>query len=318
MLLRAAVVVVAATVLVLLVTTRRTDDDEHTSCTRLAVPAYVEPAELVRAGDGEATTVMILNPADGPDVERDEELVPAVRAVRGDGVLVLGYIATGYGAIAVDEVVAQARRYERWYGVDGIFLDEVSSEAADLAHYDGMAASLRAEGVSTVAINPGVYPDPGYLDVADLVVTFEGTAQEYRDLERPTGIGAFAGEWLSSTPRHGGRRSMPSHWRTGAASRTSTPPIAPVPGTRGTRCHRGSRRSPQRRSPPADHSAFEHQLAAGRHPNPRHPLARVDGAVGTRHRDLELDRGPNVELARFEPPLDGAVGDGRRPDGESP
>ncbi|HEX4905837.1 MAG TPA: spherulation-specific family 4 protein [Acidimicrobiales bacterium] len=195
MLLRAAVVVVAATVIVLLVTTRRTDDAEHTSCTRLAVPAYVEPAELVRAGDDEATTVVILNPADGPDVERDEELVPAVRAVRGDGVLVLGYVATGYGAISVDEVVAQARRYERWYGVDGIFLDEVSSEAADLAHYDGMTASLRADGMSTVAINPGVYPDRGYLDVADLVVTFEGTAQEYLELERPAEIGAFAGEW---------------------------------------------------------------------------------------------------------------------------
>lgn len=42
-----------------------------------------------------------------------------------------------------------------------------------------LVRSLRSLGASTVVLNPGVHPDPGYLRLADLVVTFEGDWSTY-------------------------------------------------------------------------------------------------------------------------------------------
>jgi hypothetical protein len=159
------------------------DAPAATGCIRLAVPAYVRPTQLVRAAAGGDTDVIVVNPANGPDVERDDDLAIAVDRVRGDGVTVLGYVATGYGRADAPGVLELAQRYERWYGVDGIFLDEVSSGRDDLGRYRAIIAALRASGVATIALNPGVRPDAGYLALGDIVVTFEGTAREYRDLE---------------------------------------------------------------------------------------------------------------------------------------
>ena len=47
----------------------------------------------------------------------------------------LGYVPTGYGARPLADVLADVRRYLAWYGVDGIFFDEASSDAALLPYY---------------------------------------------------------------------------------------------------------------------------------------------------------------------------------------
>jgi hypothetical protein len=194
-LVRVAVALLVAVAGVVVLTTRHTDEHRDSSCVRLAIPAYVPPADFVAAAAGGEAGVLVLNPGDGPDIERDDALAVAVEQVQAEGVVVLGYVLTGYGAADVDTVVAQASRYARWYAVDGIFLDEVASERADLAHYERMASALRAAGFGTIAMNPGLYPDPGYAGAADLLVTFEGTADDYRALDRPPGFEPVAGEW---------------------------------------------------------------------------------------------------------------------------
>ena len=40
----------------------------------------------------------------------------------------LGYVATTFGARPAADVEADAARYRDWYGVDGIFLDEVADD----------------------------------------------------------------------------------------------------------------------------------------------------------------------------------------------
>lgn len=195
MLVRVAIALVIAVAGVVVLTTRHTGEHRESSCVRLAVPAYVPPDDFETAAAEGESGIVVLNPGDGPDIERDDALAAAVEQVQAEGVVVLGYVLTGYGAAEVDTVVAQADRYARWYAVDGIFLDEVASERADLAHYERMASALRAAGFGTIAMNPGVYPDPGYADAADLLVTFEGTAAEYRALDRPAGFESTTGEW---------------------------------------------------------------------------------------------------------------------------
>jgi hypothetical protein len=150
------------------------------SCLRLGVPAYVGPADLERLGTEPAVRYVVLNPSNGPDVERDDGLADAVAGVQREGPRVLGYVHTSYGARPIGEVIADIDRYRRWYGVDGIFIDEVSDTAAGLPYVRLLAEFIRQRSGDVVALNPGVYPDPTYYRLADIVVTFEDTWARYR------------------------------------------------------------------------------------------------------------------------------------------
>lgn len=149
------------------------------------VPAYVPSSSpvwrvLTRSPRGVAT--VIINPQNGPDGARRPALAARVDALRRAGITTLGYIATNFGRRRAALVEADMRRYRRWYGVDGYFLDEASTERADLPYYRLLR---RAADRRTVMLNPGAVPDPGYLSAADQIVTFEGTAAAYRDARFP-------------------------------------------------------------------------------------------------------------------------------------
>jgi hypothetical protein len=154
------------------------------SCVHLGVPAYVGPADLARLGGEPAVRYVVLNPANGPDVERDEALAEAVAGVQAEGPRVLGYVHTSYGARPLAEVEADIDRYRLWYGVDGIFVDEVADTTGDLPYYRRLTAAIRARSGDVVALNPGVYPARAYYRLADVVVTFEDTWARYRRPQR--------------------------------------------------------------------------------------------------------------------------------------
>ncbi|WP_344960491.1 spherulation-specific family 4 protein [Streptomyces thioluteus] len=79
------------------------------------------------------------------------------------------------GARPFRSAVADLRRHRRWYDVDGVFYDRAATEALLLPRYRRLALVSRALGARTVVLNPGTHPDPGYAEVADLLVTFEGS-----------------------------------------------------------------------------------------------------------------------------------------------
>jgi len=71
------------------------------------------------------------------------------------------------------DVVAEAAAYRRRYGVGAVFADQVTSDAAHLGYYRELADRLPP---GRLVLNPGTVPHAGYLELADVVVTFEGTA----------------------------------------------------------------------------------------------------------------------------------------------
>ncbi|RAG82345.1 hypothetical protein DN069_28190 [Streptacidiphilus pinicola] len=149
---------------------------------RLLVPAYFHPEAdpaswaVLRAAAPRLTAVVI-NPASGPGPAPD----PAYATVRAglSATRVLGYVDTDYGRRPHAEVVAEIARHREWYAVDGVFLDQTPDGSAALAHYARLTVAARSLGAAYVALNPGLPPDPAYLDVADLVVTFEGPWSAY-------------------------------------------------------------------------------------------------------------------------------------------
>jgi hypothetical protein len=152
------------------------------ACPRLLVPSYFAP------GDGQwqqavaqlpAGAQLILNPASGPGAARDEVQAAKVAQARRRGLVVLGYVATGYGARDPLAVQADVERYRAWYGLQGFFIDEAPSGRERLGYYERLRSYIRGRARGPVVLNPGTPPDPGYLNVSDELVTFEGPLSSY-------------------------------------------------------------------------------------------------------------------------------------------
>jgi hypothetical protein len=154
------------------------------SCHGALIPAYAGPDANGRlaAGPGRGRMV-IVNPASGPGTAAQPAFARAIAAERRAGSTILGYVHTGYATRDPAQVRADVQRYRAWYGVRGVFLDEVTHDDAHLPYYRSLTAPLRAEG-ERVVLNPGLVPAPGYFDIADVVVTFEGAASGYADALR--------------------------------------------------------------------------------------------------------------------------------------
>ncbi|WP_214109301.1 spherulation-specific family 4 protein [Acrocarpospora catenulata] len=151
------------------------------------VPAYFHPVAQESAWRRLAArppSTIILNIAGGPGTTRDPDFAHVLKPLHAAGVEVLGYIDTAYGARPVRELVADALRYRSWYGTSGTFLDQVSSGGDRLSHYRVATTALRPQG--RLILNPGVYPDPDYTSLGDLLVTFEGPWTSYRSVRPPS------------------------------------------------------------------------------------------------------------------------------------
>jgi hypothetical protein len=158
------------------------------------IPAYGGPDALERLADPGRRRIVIVNPAGGPGSAAQPGYRRAIEAQLRAGADVVGYVPTGYATRDEAAVLADIRRYRAWYGIGGVFIDEVGHTSAQLPYYRSITAPLRAAG-STVVLNPGMVPARGYFDIADVIVTFEGPVDDY--------AGAVHGMpgWVRALPR---------------------------------------------------------------------------------------------------------------------
>jgi len=157
---------------------------------RLALPAYFDPireattwTRVTAAAD--AVQVVILNPSNGPGPARRECYAALSGRLLAAGIRRIGYVNTDYGTRRRADVRHECAAFREWYGVDGIFLDQAGSSLTSLRIYEEYVGDARSLGCHTIVLNPGVYPHPAYLDLADLVVVFEGDHQMHRTLQVP-------------------------------------------------------------------------------------------------------------------------------------
>ncbi len=164
----------------------------------IAIPSYFYPdsggADSLwdRTDEGApAVSLAVVNPASGPGETRDPAYAAQVQKSQAAGLTVLGYVSTGYANTSdtnpdrtVAAVEADIDKFYDWYGVDGIFLDEASTDCQYAAppdsYYDELYQHVKAKGVeAVVAINPGIQTNECYMSVSDIVVNFEGSHQKY-------------------------------------------------------------------------------------------------------------------------------------------
>jgi hypothetical protein len=149
--------------------------------------------------------MVIINPDSGPGAHADPAYTLQVaRAHAASSTLsVLGYVHTSYGRRAMADVRADVAAFFDWYDVDGIFVDEVSSDAAAVSYYASVAAFIRGQRAPAVAergaatargagsgaaaplvvLNPGTNLDVAFEPHFDVVMSFEGPLADYAHFE---------------------------------------------------------------------------------------------------------------------------------------
>ncbi|MEQ1666901.1 MAG: spherulation-specific family 4 protein [Sulfuriferula sp.] len=154
------------------------------------VPAYFDPTSNPNAWNTLTSTASkiplsaIMNPNSGPGSAQDTSYLNATNNLRIAGGHVLGYVATSYGARPIGDVMADVNKYIAWYPVDGIFLDEMTSDAnsSHYSYYQSIYNQIKALNVNYRIIgNPGTNTQETYLTTptADALVIFENTAKSY-------------------------------------------------------------------------------------------------------------------------------------------
>jgi hypothetical protein len=159
------------------------------SCQRTFVPSFPYAAAFwTKAFDSRpAPGVMLLDvTGTGAGSAPVAHFQMLVRQAHRHGVEVLGYSSTERAQRPVAAVEADARNYRAWYRTDGMFLDLATTDRGNLPYYRKLAAYIRRVNPRAVIwLNPGSYPDQAYLQVASVVVVFEGPYASYRGLQVP-------------------------------------------------------------------------------------------------------------------------------------
>lgn len=148
------------------------------------VPAYFHPdqdKDAWRRLLAVPPRMVVINPADGPGLTKDPAYLSPVARLLAAGTEVLGYVYTDFGLREVAEIRADMRRYRDWYGMRGVFLDQTAADEERLDHYREIVDGVRG----AIVLNPGVYPDPRYAALADVLVTFDGPLAAYHAVSEP-------------------------------------------------------------------------------------------------------------------------------------
>lgn len=164
---------------------------------RVAVPAYFWPGthwdRLLSPATATAVSLVVLNPESGPGRSRETGFVNVVGRARANGQSVVGYVDTAYGSRSVEVVTDEINRFYDWYGVDGIFFDQVSERCDRASYYGALAGHVNTKpGATLNVINPGMNTNECYASFTDVIVNFEGTPAMY--------AGWSAASWVRQYP----------------------------------------------------------------------------------------------------------------------
>jgi hypothetical protein len=135
------------------------------------VPLYTYPSDpswgaIVTAHLGHPTVriVAIVNPDSGPGAAKLGAFTTGIAKLVAAGIDVIGYVATGYAGKSVASVEGEIDAWHAFYPqVGGIFFDEQSAEAADVAYYRTLSQYAKAHGLAYTVGNPGADTSEAYV-----------------------------------------------------------------------------------------------------------------------------------------------------------
>jgi len=143
------------------------------------IPLYTYPGSTwtnviaVENANPGVPIVAIINPNSGPGGSMDPNYVSGILSLQAAGVVVIGYVPTGYGSRSISEVESMVNDYKSWYPVTGIFFDEMSNVAGYEGYYSTLNAYANSLGLTYTVGNPGADTIPSYVGTVDTIVIYE-------------------------------------------------------------------------------------------------------------------------------------------------
>jgi len=118
--------------------------------------------------------VAIVNPNNGPGGSIDSSYTSGIARLTAAGVQVIGYVATGYTANSPASVKADIDRWKAFYPtLTGIFFDEQSNKASDVAYYRDLSQYAKSKGLSFTVGNPGTDTAESFVGALDMMLIYE-------------------------------------------------------------------------------------------------------------------------------------------------
>jgi len=108
---------------------------------------------------------------------------------------VVGYVYTDYGSRSLAAAESDIDHYYSWYpDINGIFLDQASTNCANESYYAALNSYVKAKGGRGLTVlNPGTQTNQCYEPAADVLLTFEGSDSQY--------VNSYsAPSWVASYP----------------------------------------------------------------------------------------------------------------------
>ena len=164
--------------------------------TRLGVPAYQDPGSAQwtawAAAGAKAVGIMIVNLNNGDDETYYPSVDRAIRATRKQGIIVIGYTYTGYGARDPKIIRRKIDAVYRNYLVDGMFFDEAPTDcnasnsflSTQFLYYEALTNYVREKaGARITVLNPGTYsPSDCWMGITNILMNWEDPGlANYRD-----------------------------------------------------------------------------------------------------------------------------------------
>ena len=154
---------------------------------RLGVPAYQDPGSAQwtawAAPGAKSIGVMIVNLNNGDDEHYYASVDRAIRATRKQGIFVLGYTYTGYGARDPKMIRQKIDAVYRNYLVDGMFFDEAPTDCnasnpflpTQFLYYEALTNYVREKaGARVTVLNPGTYsPSDCWMGITNILMNWE-------------------------------------------------------------------------------------------------------------------------------------------------
>ena len=151
-----------------------------TGLTGIVVPLYTYPTDgswsslvNIKHSYPSVPIIAIINPNSGVGSSKDSNYVSGIKQLQSAGITVLGYVHTSYGSRSVRSLETEITNYKNWYGVNGIFFDEMSGSGSTLRYYTLLANFVRSAKLGMTMGNPGTTVSSNLLGVFSNLCIYE-------------------------------------------------------------------------------------------------------------------------------------------------
>jgi hypothetical protein len=148
--------------------------------TGLIIPLYTYPTNLSwstlikeKLSYPSVPIIAVVNPDSGPGKSPNPIYATGIAGLQKVGIVVVGYVPTGYASAKLKTVDASALDYKSWYNVNGIFFDQMSNSPSEASYYSVASQYANSIGLDLTVGNPGTSVPPSDVGTVSILIIYE-------------------------------------------------------------------------------------------------------------------------------------------------